>query len=116
MKVLITGLIISVLSVGCARLNTPEFEGYFTYGHEVSSFRICNDSKVYWLNGDDMAVIEQASLSLADVRHEPYQPVYIKFSGFFDDRVAVGFAEDYDGLIYLDKLLSYTEKVPSDCN
>ena len=115
MKALNTGLAICFLLAGCTSSNNIEFEGYFTYGHEVSSFKMCNDSKEYWLSGEGMEVITQASLSLADVRNEPYQPVYINFSGFFDSREAVGFAEDYDGLIYLDKLLKYSEQFPLGC-
>ena len=115
MKALKTGLAICFFLAGCTRSHNIEFEGYFTYGHEVSSFKMCNDSKEYWISGEGLEVIRQASLSLADVRNKPYQPVYVKFSGFFDSREAVGFAEDYDGLIYLDKLLTYSEQSSVGC-
>lgn len=65
MKTLITALLFSFFVAGCSNSKNIEFEGFFTYGHEVSVFQNCNDSKLYWLNGLDMQNIEQASLSLA---------------------------------------------------
>ena len=115
MKTLMITLLIT-LSAGCASVNSRKFEGYYSYGHEVSEFKRCNDSKVYWLNGDNLTTIEQASLSLAKIKNKPYQPVYIIFSGFFDQREAIVFEKKYDGLIYLDQLLSYTNKAPSSCH
>lgn len=115
MKTLMIALLIT-LSAGCASVNSQKFEGYYSYGHEVSEFKRCNDSKVYWLNGDNLTTIEQASLSLAKIKNKPYQPVYIIFSGFFDQREAIAFEKKYDGLIYLDQLLSHTNKAPSSCH
>ena len=115
MKTLITALLISFVVAGCSNSKTIEFEGFFTYGHEVSAFQSCNDSKSYWLSGQDMQSIEQASLMLARTKNAPYQPIYIKFLGSYEDREMIGFEDNYDGLIYLDKLLIKEEKAPFNC-
>ncbi len=108
-------LLIPLSFISCSSSKNLEFEGYFTYGHEVSAFKPCNDSKIYWLNGEDLRVIEQTSLYLANIRKRPYQKVYIKFLGFYESRDTVGFEDNYDGLIYLNKLFSYSNKNFSFC-
>ena len=115
MKQIIYTLIISVFFIACTNSKNIEFEGLYTYGHEVSSFSICNDEKIYWLNGKDIKTIEDKSLSLAFLRSKPYQPIYVKFSGSFENRKMIGFEDNYDGLIYLDNLKSSDDKIPLFC-
>ncbi len=117
MKALAYGLTVCLLLAGCLSSNGQEFEGYYTYGHEVSSFRRCNGSEYFWLNGNhpQMDIIENESLSLVETKNEPYQSIYIKFSGFVEQREAVGFEDDYDGLIYMDELLVHMKQAPLSC-
>ncbi|NQY22363.1 MAG: hypothetical protein HRT40_13900 [Campylobacteraceae bacterium] len=115
MKQIISTFIMSVFFIGCTNFKNIEFEGLYTYGHEVSVFRTCNDKKTYWLNGKDIKTIEDKSLALAFLRSKPYQRIYIKFSGSFENREMIGFEDNYDGLIYLDKLKSSDEKIPLFC-
>ncbi|MGF1776684.1 hypothetical protein [Vibrio nomapromontoriensis] len=104
--------------VGCTGEEEEQpFEGYFTYGHEVSDFRLCNESAYYWLNGESssMKVIEQASLQLSEQVGEPYQAIYVKFMGFVDDRVPVGFEEETDGLLYMIELVEHSDQASAHC-
>ena len=115
MKQIISTFVMSIFLIGCTNSKNIEFEGLYTYGHEVSVFRICNGKRIYWLNGKDIKTIEDKSLSLSFLRSKPYQAIYVKFSGFFENREMIGFEDNYDGLIYLDTLFSYKEKIPLFC-
>ncbi|MBF4218638.1 hypothetical protein, partial [Vibrio anguillarum] len=94
---------------GCATFVEKKhpYEGYFTYGHEVSAFRACNENTVFWLNGeqDGMRVIQKESLKAMNKKQEPYQSVYVQFIGRPDSRNPIGFEDSYDGLLYLIKLI-----------
>jgi hypothetical protein len=102
---------------GCASSLEQKFEGYFTYGHETSVFRQCNDSKYFWLNGEssERDVIDRASLELSEKVGEPYQAVYVVFAGYTEQREPVGFEEETDGLLYMTNLIDYSEEFPSNC-
>lgn len=101
---------------GCSN-HSVTFEGYFTYGHETSVFRQCNQMQYFWLNGEPkpMDIIDNASLQLAEKLEEPYQKIYIKFSGFVEYREPVGFEEETDGIIYMRELIEKSESPPRHC-
>lgn len=109
---------LSVLLVlfGCSN-HSMKFEGYFTYGHETSVFRQCNETQYFWLNGEPKAmdIIDNASLQLAEKMGEPYQKIYVQFSGFFEHREPVGFEEETDGIIYMRELIENSENPPKHC-
>ena len=62
MKQIISTFVMSIFLIGCTNSKNIEFEGLYTYGHEVSVFRICNDKKIYWLNGKDIKLIHPIEL------------------------------------------------------
>ncbi|KJG57088.1 hypothetical protein UA38_12000 [Photobacterium kishitanii] len=118
MKLLHFWMITLSTLAGCSSPTEERFEGYFTYGHEVSDFRKCNtNTKIFWLNGDSsqMQIIEKESLQLAQEFNEPYKDIYVIFSGFIEQREPVGFEEETDGLLYMTKLLKYSKVRPISC-
>ncbi|AWB02037.1 MULTISPECIES: hypothetical protein [Vibrio] len=118
MKVISASLAVLLSLLGCSNIEQYEYRGFFTYGHETSVFRSCNDMRYFWLNGESVnrGIIDNASLELADKVNEPYQAIYIRFNGFIEDREPVGFEDDTDGLIYMTELLEYSEQIPESCN
>ena len=110
-------LIALFLVSGCSVSNKQQYEGYFTYGSEVSDFRSCGTNEIFWLNGEhkQMEVIEQASLEKAIKVGEPYQEIYVLFSGFAENRKPVGFEEETNGLIYMTKLIKSSSQLTESC-
>ncbi|MEG3223812.1 hypothetical protein PD716_24745 [Vibrio gigantis] len=109
---------IALLAVsGCSVSKNQLYEGYFTYGSEVSDFRFCGSNEIFWLNGEQkqMKVIEQASLAKAQRFGEPYQEIYVLFSGFAENREPVGFEEETDGLIYMSELIKSSVQMTESC-
>ncbi|ANN29696.1 hypothetical protein EWS92_22605 [Vibrio vulnificus] len=118
MKLSNTILFIALLLVsGCSISNKQQYEGYFTYGSEVSDFRSCGTNETFWLNGEQkqMEIIEQASLAKAQKVGEPYQEIYVLFSGFPENRKAVGFEEETVGLIYMTELIKSSNQTKEGC-
>lgn len=110
--------IVLVLSGCTSTSEIREFEGYFTYGHEVSDFRKCGSTtEFFWLNGhpEQMKTIEELSLRQAEKIGEPYQEVYVRFSGFAEHREPVGFEEETSGLIYMTQLIDASNQQPGHC-
>ena len=107
-----------LLLCGCATVSNQEFAGSYIYGHEVSVFQPCNSIEQFWLTGEPalMQTIKQQSLQLATSKQAPYQAIYIKFSGFIDQRKSEGFATDYQGKLYMEQLLAYSQQIPADCS
>ncbi len=117
MKSFISVLLLSTL-FSCSHINEEkEYSGIYTFGSEISSFIPCNENKEYWLNGNktDMKLIQSEVIKLSTQRNAPYQNVYIEFTGKVENRDPVGFEEDFDGLLYLNKLDIYSEVIPEYC-
>ncbi|EHD1698948.1 hypothetical protein JR728_004610 [Vibrio vulnificus] len=106
-----------LLVSGCSISSKQQYEGYFTYGSEVSDFRSCGTNEFFWLNGEQeqMKIIEQASLAKAQEVGEPYQEIYVLFSGFPEERKPVGFEEETDGLIYMAELIKSSSQTKEGC-
>ncbi|HAS6410306.1 hypothetical protein [Vibrio vulnificus] len=102
---------------GCSISDKQQYQGYFIYGSEVSDFRSCGTNKNFWLNGKQkpMEIIEQASLAKAQKVGEPYQEIYVLFSGFPENRKPVGFEEETDGLIYMTDLIKSSSQTKEGC-
>ncbi len=106
-----------LLVSGCSISSKQQYEGYFTYGSEVSDFRSCGTNEILWLNGEQkqMEIIEQASLAKAQKIGEPYQEIYILFSGFPENRKPVGFEEETNGLIFMTELIKSSSQTKEGC-
>lgn len=92
--------------------------GRFYWGHEVQSFHPCGSKKAYWAEGEEKTIqaLRDRNERLREQRGKPYQPIYIEAVGSIDTKAKrEGFAEDYDGLFQLRKVVRVSNVVPKDC-
>lgn len=118
MKITAIALMSGLLLTGClSKSSETKYVGYYVAGHEVSSFRACNDSKEFWLFGNDEALsqIYDESYALAIDRNAPYQPIYVEFLGETKPQATDGFEAEYDGTLYIETLLSYSRTAKASC-
>ncbi|CAH0533094.1 hypothetical protein VST7929_00947 [Vibrio stylophorae] len=115
-KLLLSSL--CVLLSACAS-HDPEdgYRGIYTYGQDVSNFRLCNTNQVYWLRGEPKAMqsIQSEIAMQSALNDDPYPSIYLHFSGEIDAPPAQGVAADYDGVIHLEALHISLMKAPSNC-
>lgn len=108
-------LIVSILclAISCSPEHENNYAGIYVYGHEVHSFKPCNENTEFWVSFD-WAGIEMREFYLStSVR--PYQPMYSEFRGQILDEVVGGFAEDYAGLIRISEVANFRFEVPDTC-
>ncbi|MCU7541727.1 copper resistance protein NlpE [Riemerella anatipestifer] len=79
-------------------------EGFLTIGHEVSSFRPANSAKVYWIE-DPSGELQKRYEAIVKDKKTPYFPIKANLVLEKDTKKAEGFAEDYDGVVVVKKLL-----------
>lgn len=75
--------------------------GLYTYGHEVSVFLPCGDTRDFWADGAAavMQPLEEASMRLAESRNTPYQPVLARLRIGEPVKAAEGFPAEYDAAV-----------------
>ncbi len=88
--------------------------GHYIYGHEVNSFQPCNEKEVFWVNGSNR-LLELMAKKYSDFAAQPYDEVFVEIIGNFEDRASDGFAMDYDGQIYVMKMVHKKKKIDTDC-
>ncbi|MDY3338155.1 copper resistance protein NlpE [Riemerella anatipestifer] len=79
-------------------------EGFLTMGHEDSSFRPVNSSKVYWIE-DPSGDLQKQYQEIVKAKKTPYFPVKANLVLEKKNQKAEGLAEAYDGVVVLKKLL-----------
>ena len=92
-----------------------QFAGTYVWGHEVHSFRPCDESATYWVSASGWVIAELQEHYESETERY-YQPIYIQFRGQILNEVTDGFASDYDGLIRISEVLEWSPTVPSTCN
>jgi hypothetical protein len=90
------------------------YRGQFIWGHEVRTFRPCGEQQTYWVK-TSKDLMEQLRKQYMEVSSRPYQSTHIEFKGQIVDEERSGFALDYDGLIYVNKLIKAPQSMPSEC-
>ncbi len=114
MNKLIVAILVPLLAACSATAPEKTYKGTYSYGHEVRSFKPCNEKEDYWVSFD-WAGMEMQDF-YEDSGKRPYQPLYIEFRGQILNETVDGFAEQSSGLIRISEVLSYTFEVPSGCN
>jgi hypothetical protein len=95
-----------------------KYRGRFYYGPEVQVFEPCTDLKAYWVKADEKTLkpLIARSEKLREQRDKPYIPLYVELTGRIDTKTPrEGFAEDYDGLLHVRKVLRVSESIPKRC-
>ncbi len=88
--------------------------GHYIYGHEVNSFQPCNNKEVFWVKGPNK-LLEFMARKYSDYAAQPYDEVFVEIIGNFENRATDGFAMDYDGQIYVMKMVLMKKKIDTDC-
>ncbi|WP_211827339.1 hypothetical protein [Kistimonas asteriae] len=92
----------------------PEWEGLYTYGHEVNSFHPCGSRQEYWVSTSP-AINRQLRDFVTQHTSEIYQPVYLRLRGRLSMEKGDGFAADYDGLMNIQDVITFSEYAPVHC-
>lgn len=113
MNKIVTAMLIALVVACTATVREKTYKGTYSYGHEVHSFKPCNEKKDYWVsfNWAGMEMHEFYKRS----GKKPYQPMYIEFRGQVLNEAVDGFAEQSSGLIRISEVFSYTFQVPATC-
>ena len=109
-------LILSIASTASA-VDT-QHRGRYYRGAEVESFHPCGSKKAYWVEGKEATLqpLRDRTERLRERRGKPYQPVYLEVVGVVDtESKREGFAEDYDGLLRLQKVVRVSNVLPKNC-
>ena len=91
--------------------------GRYYYGAEVESFHPCGSNKAYWVVGEE-EMLKPLRDRTDQLRkpHRAYPPIYVEFFGEVDEKAKrEGFAEDYDALFHVRKIVRVSNIAPKDC-
>jgi len=114
MNKLIMAIWIPLLAACSATAPDRIYRGTYSYGHEVRSFKPCNEIEDYWVSFDWAGLAMQR---FYEHNHKaPYQPLYIEFRGQVLNEAVDGFAEQSSGLMRISEVFSYTFEVPAGCH
>lgn len=107
-------VVMALATFSCTKVEHEKvFKGVYSYGHEVHSFKPCNENNDYWVSFN-WAGIEMHQF-YKEFSNKPYQLMYLEFRGQLLDEVVAGFAEQSDGLVRVSEVLNYSFEVPNAC-
>ncbi len=83
-------------------------KGFLTFGHEVSCFRPCGSSKVYWITDFPNGKLTKQYKKKMGKNAAPYTPVLAELVVKYEGKAKDGFPEQYDGVLKTIKIKSVT--------
>ena len=111
-------LSVLVIALGICGCQSQALVGRYIWGHEVRSFAPCGTAKAYWVVGPEtvLAPLRAQSDALRLKESTPYPPLYLEAVGTIDvNGPRDGFAEQYDGIVKLSKVVRVSEDIPNRC-
>lgn len=101
---------------GCAVSATP-MRGQYYWGHEVETFHPCGSDQAYWVVGSQSLLLPLRTMvdKVVAEKATPYQPIYVEIAAESEGKATDGFAEEYDGVINITRVLAAREQTPDDC-
>lgn len=120
MRTLFLSIFISLLATGCSNSVTEPnvWRGVYSEGFEVSAFTPCGDRTDFWLYSAHPQIMKDVEQEIEKIRTERgylYPEVYIEFEGKNEGKADDGFAESYDSVLLVDKLLVFKTEIPYSC-
>lgn len=120
MRKLLFSVFIASLATGCSSSVSEQkpWRGVYSEGFEVSSFSPCGGGKDFWLDVKQPQVMDDVEKEINKIRAERgymYPKVYIEFYGVDEGKADDGFAEDYDAVVSVEKVINFTTEIPYTC-
>jgi len=94
---------------------SQSLKGYYIYGHEVNTFQPCGGKNVYWVTSSN-ETLKNLIQKYEQYTSQPYEEVYVKIIGKYIDKATDGFATDYDGQVFVEKIITINKKSNKNCN
>lgn len=89
--------------------------GLCVVGHEVRTFIPCGSKGVYWIQADQES-LDAFQTALERFTDEPYEPFFAEIDGRLSDEIGDGFAADYDGQFFVERLIRLAPASELDCD
>lgn len=113
MKYLIISTLLLV-SYFTLNIDRQTIEGKYTWGNEVNTIQLCDSDAAYWVVATKQVYDKLREFHKLNTS-EPYESVFIKFSGDPAGIAIDGFAKNYDGLFKVKSVKDMQVKVPKNC-
>lgn len=99
-------LILGMLLLGCGNRKINEYQGIYTYGHEVRIFQDKKTDQQYWITGDEKLIknLDEHMENLVIERKENYPKEKLKIKAIDEGEATNGLAEPGDRKL---KVLEY---------
>ena len=98
-----------------AKTESGNFSGHYVFGHEVRTFQPCNTDKVYWVKADE-AVSRRLREAHNELTKKAYASIYIEIQGRIMGKATDGFAADYDGQLFVERIKIIRDRRLDDCS
>jgi len=89
--------------------------GLCVVGHEVRTFIPCGSKRVYWIQADQ-ASLDAFEVAIERFTDEPFEPFFAEIDGRLSDEKGDGFAADYDGQFFVERLIHLAPASELDCD
>ncbi len=98
MKKLLGILALGAILLGCSNQKIREYEGVYTYGHEVRIFQDSESNQEYWLYSDDDTVesLNRKMREEIETKGVTYPEVKLVIKGIDEGKATNGLAEPDD--------------------
>lgn len=98
MKKYISFIFLICLFLGCSNKNIKEYQGTYTYGHEMGIFQETVTKQDYWLYSENSLVEELNNnlIEIGRIRNEIYPEINIIVTGIDEGKATNGLAEEND--------------------
>lgn len=99
-------IFLGVLLLGCSNQKIKEYEGTYTYGHEIRIFKENSTEQEYWLYSENgkLENLNKEMKKLSQQKNEQYPELKVRIRGINEGKATNGLAEDGDKKL---KVLDY---------
>jgi hypothetical protein len=108
----------AILAIPCIAFGATGVPGLYYFGAEVETFHPCKSKQELWVIGaeSDLKPLQERVEKIRKARATPYPAIYVELIGRVGPKdTSGGFAESYDGVFHLERVLKISETVPKGC-
>lgn len=107
-------LLLPIVLFACSR-PVAELSGIVTYGHEVRTVQLCGYPQLYWLHMTPEQH-DQMEAEYQKLARQPYQELYLDFTGQLEDINPGEFAKSDEGTIRIEQIRAVSAIIPDNCD